>query len=185
VDLFVRINLLLGILAMLACFHSAGWLVALLFGDAFAAAAIVLEILSASFALKFVLFALQTVLTTAGRHAARTRSLAIATTAAFIGHAILIPQQGAAGAAVAVVAAETLLLILYTTAISDAMLKTRLLRRLAVGIAAMAAGVFLPTALGLAGPAASLAGILAAIVVVIASGFVTIREIVAIKQQLR
>jgi O-antigen/teichoic acid export membrane protein len=171
-DLLVRFSVVSGLLFSVAVFPSAGWLIHLLFGARFHEAAVILQVLSASFALKFLAFALQTVLTTRGLHRARTVALGISTGAAALGHCVLIPAVGPVGAAISVVSAEVLLCVLYTRAIDDHAIRSQVARRLfAVGTAAMLAAT-VPQALNLRGPAASVLAVMLLLAAVIATRYV-------------
>jgi O-antigen/teichoic acid export membrane protein len=152
-------------------------LIGVVFGPEYAGAAVVLRILSASFALKFILVAFQTVLTTRDRHAWRTGALAVATAGAGIGHLLLIPSFGAAGAAGTVVAAEGFLLLLYLWGLGEPRLRVTLAKRVlgvcvAAGVAALALGLT-----GLEGPSAALVAMAAAAAGLAGVGFVRPSEL--------
>ena len=142
-DLLARVNCALGCVVAAFFYHNATPVILLLFGDEFGSSATVLRILSASFALKFIHQALQTILTTRSMHTARTKALAWATGAAALFHAILIPQFGALGAASAVIGAEAILTILLVVALN----RTGLAR--VVGSRVLSAVVILTIAIGL------------------------------------
>jgi O-antigen/teichoic acid export membrane protein len=155
-DGFVRLSAAGGLLLAVACYPSADWLIGLVFGEEYAAAATILRILSASFALKFLLVALQTVLTTRDQHRLRTGALAVATAGAVLGHLVLIPAYGAVGAAAAVVAAECVLLLLYTSGVAEPVLRGTLAKRVLGVCAAGSAAALALVLTRLDGPAGSL-----------------------------
>jgi O-antigen/teichoic acid export membrane protein len=176
-DLLVRFSLISGLAFAVACYPSATWAIQLLFGPQFDAAAAILQVLSASFALKFLAFALQTVLTTRGLHRARTSALAAATAAAAAGHCILIPTIGPIGAAISVVTAEILLCALYIRGIDDVPLRTQVLRRLPlIGFAGVVAAG-LPGFLNMHGPIGSVLAVLLLMIMVIGSGYIRLSEV--------
>jgi O-antigen/teichoic acid export membrane protein len=176
-DAYLRLNAVAGLMLGVACYPSADWLVALLFGDAFAQAGVVLRILSASFALKFLATTLQTVLTTRGQHRMRTGALAATTAAGVVCHLVLIPQYGAVGAAITVVGMEAALTVVYLIGIGDTALRGLLAARAAVAVAAAVAATALPLALGLHGPAASAGGVLAFALALVGTGYVRRDEV--------
>lgn len=88
-------------------------LIILVFGESYAEAAIILRILGAAFALRFVSIALQTVLTTSDLHARRTKSIAMATAANIGFNLVLIPLYGPIGAAVSVILGNLALISAY------------------------------------------------------------------------
>lgn len=159
-DFYVRFNSILGITLALVIFYCSEIIVALLFGSQYEDSAALLKILSASFGLKFIHHATQTILTTQLKHRERTRALFIATICGIIGHILLIPRMGAVGAAIAVILSECLLTVLYIAGVSVARMRIILASRIASTIAA-AAAVVLTISIG------EIRGIPAAIVAVI------------------
>jgi O-antigen/teichoic acid export membrane protein len=183
-DYFVRLNTAAGLLLAVTCYHSAEWLIQLLFGAGYNEAALVLRVLSASFALKFLSYALQTVLTTRGQHARRTGALAVSTAVATTGHCLLIPRLGALGAAISVVGAEALLSFLYLRAMKDALLRATFVRRVAAATVSLSIAVAVPAALGMKGPGASSLGLLLCVSTLIATGYIRASELTAIRQKI-
>lgn len=85
-------------------------LITFVFGEKYANAAIILQILGAAFALRFVSTALQTVLSTSDLHARRTKSIALATAVNIGFNLILIPLYGGIGAAISVILGNLVLI---------------------------------------------------------------------------
>jgi len=184
-DGYLRLTTAVGVLLAVACYPSADWLIGLLFGEGYGGAAMVLRVLSASLALKFLVVALQTVLTTRDQHGLRTRALAVATAVAAAGHWILIPRLGGTGAAYSVVGGETLLSVLYLGGIADGRLRATLVLRVATAGIAAAAGIGAPAVFGLTGPAASIIGVVACAATLLAIGYVRPGEVSRLLQQIR
>ena len=179
-DLFVRVNTAAGLLLALTCYHGAQWLIRLIFGTGYGQAAIVLQVLSTSFVLKFLSYALQTVLTTRGQHAFRTSVLAISTAVAAVAYCVLIPLYGAVGAAISVVLAETVLVILYLRGIADSLLRLELAKRSIAAAVAFGAGVLIPVILGITGPLGSMLGVVACFVALFLTRYTTMSELALI-----
>lgn len=85
-------------------------LITFVFGEKYANAAIILQVLGAAFALRFVSTALQTVLTTSDLHVRRTKSIAMATLANVGFNLVLIPLYGSIGAAISVILGNLVLI---------------------------------------------------------------------------
>lgn len=181
VDAFVRISTVAGIIPAIVCYLNAPLIIGLLFGPGFEEAALVLQVLSVSFVLKFVGGALQTVLTTRGQHRLRTAGLACSVGAGMAGHVLLIPLYGAVGAAFAVVGAETLLVLIYLVGIADAALRRLLGRRLAVAVVAGAAALTLAAVVGLGRIGASAVGLAACVGVLLAFGYLTSADLMVLR----
>jgi O-antigen/teichoic acid export membrane protein len=147
-DIFLRFNIVVGSTLAVACFHSSEFIIVTLFGMEFERAIQILRILSASFALKFIHYALQTILTTRRRHSSRTRALTIATVFAAIGHIILIPKFGGIGAAVTVVLSELLLSYLYIRGLGDTAMKKSMGLRITLAVVVIVLACIVPTTLG-------------------------------------
>lgn len=184
-DFFVRASAVSGILITVACYPSAHWLIQLLFGSAFAEAGDLLKILSASFALKFLGSALQTVLTTRAQHGVRTKALVSASLVAVTGHLLLIPFLGATGAAISVVAAETLLCFLYLAGIDDILLRRQLGKRLLALLGATALVFTIITVFDLSGPTASAMALVLLTTAVLATGYISQTEVKIVWRALR
>lgn len=177
VDLFIRVNSAAGVLLGMLCFFGADYLIIPLFGTAYVDAIVVVKVLSASFALKFIGYSLQTALTTRGLHAERTRALALSTITAGLLHLALIPRLGAVGAASSVVLAEVLLIALYLIQIDDKRLQRLLISRLATIFLAGGVSTILTFALEISGVQAVLfsASVLSGLLVLI--GFLPLGEL--------
>lgn len=184
-DAYLRVTTAAGLLLAVASYPSADWLIGILFGDTYVGAGAVLRVLSASLALKGLVVALQTVLTTSDQHGLRTRALAIAATAAALGHWTLIPRMGVLGAALAVVGGDILLSMLYLGGIADHRLRTTLATRVATAGVAAAAGVAAPIVFGISGPTASTLGVLACCAMLAVTGYVRPAEVRLLWQQAR
>jgi len=179
-DAFVRVSAVMGLVLAVVSYSGAPWLIRLIFGSGYDGAATVLRVLSGSFALKFLVASLQTVLTTSGQHRHRTGTLAVATSIALAGHLLLIPRLGAVGAAIAVVSAEALLCLMYLYSIKDTALRSVLIGHVARIGAAAAAAVAAPTLLGLGGPVVSLLSLLVGLAALIGTGYLRMGEIFAV-----
>lgn len=176
-DGFVRVATGAGLITAIAVYPSADWLIDLLFGGGYGEAAAVLRVLSASIALKFVVVALQTVLTTRDQHRMRTSALALATAATALGHWMLIPRLGVVGAATAVVGGEALLAILYLFGTADSRLRSLLSKRLGAASLAASAGLVAPAGIGVVGPTASVVGAVTTIAALFATRYVRPAEV--------
>lgn len=181
-DGFVRISTASGLLFAVAVYPSTEWFIGLTFGADYAQAATVLRILSASLALKFIAASLQTVLTTRGQHRMRTGILAVAATAAGVGHVVLIPMFGANGAAMSVVAGETILCASYLRGVGDVPLRALLTRRFLGASLAGASAVLAPGWLGLTGPTASAVALVVCAATLLATGFVRLAELRSLRR---
>lgn len=176
-DAFVRLSASAGLLLAVGCYPSADWLIARVFGEEYAGAGLVLRILSASFALKFLLVALQTVLTTRDQHALRTGALGVATVGAALGHFFLIPLFGAVGAAGTVVAAEGFLLFLYLRGLAEPLLRAVFVKRMLAVVFAGSMAALVVSVVRAEGPAASIIAMVTASVALGTVGFVRPQEL--------
>lgn len=108
-----RIMLLLGIGAMLLIWLSAFWGLPLLFGDSYRAAVPVLNILALAAPLRFTASSVGAVLATGDLMRYKVRCMALVAALHLLLMLVLVPWFGLLGAAVATVAGDLLLLLLY------------------------------------------------------------------------
>ncbi len=88
-------------------------IIVLVFGKNFFSSVIILEVLSAGFAIKFISIAVETILMTSDMQKQRVVSFSAATGINVVINIILIPILGAVGAAVGTIVSELVLLILF------------------------------------------------------------------------
>ncbi len=110
------------------------------FGEAFGPSVVVLQLLAWLFVLACLRHVLSTVMTAQDEQARRTRLETVAAVFAVAGNVVLILLYGPVGAAVAVLAAETLLVVLLVRATRPVLDAPRLTQRL--GIAVLGSTVF-------------------------------------------
>ncbi|CAN5296908.1 flippase [soil metagenome] len=91
-------------------------LILFVFGEKYAASAIILQVLGISFALRFVSIALQTVLSTSDLHARRTQALGLGTAFSVGCNLVLIPLYGAIGAAGGVILGNIVIILAFLAA---------------------------------------------------------------------
>lgn len=110
---FVRFLSVAGLTATIIAFVMAEELMLILFGREFADGAPVLRILSAVMATKFMMIAMQQLLSSLDRHIQRVKGIAIAVVVNLALNAGLIPLFGAEGAAVATLLSGIFLVYIY------------------------------------------------------------------------
>lgn len=179
-DLFLRFNVVLGLLIAVGCYHISEWLILTLFGPDYRDSILVLRILCASFALKFIHYSLQTILTTGRKHTVRTKALSLATGLAIVGYIVLIPLFGAKGAAATVVFSEIVLSVLYIIGVGDPELRGVILRRIAVAIVVAFLAIAIPGISSVAGLSASILSVAFCLFAFAAFGFITKSELQAL-----
>lgn len=107
----LRMATLGGLMVSLVLFLCAEPIIGVIFGDDYEDAGAILQIVSATFAAKFMYIGLETTLTTSNRHRQRTVALALITGLAIIGYPPLIIHYGLMGAAFGRLAWDLLLLV--------------------------------------------------------------------------
>lgn len=108
-----RFSTMLGLISSALIFIFSDFIISSLFGENYINSALILKILSACFAFKFITISVGNILTTSDRQYLRTRSQGISTVANVILNFFLIPLYGGTGAAIATLLSEIVLFTLY------------------------------------------------------------------------
>ena len=109
----LQIAVLIGMPMTVGLFLLAGPIIEFVFGQGFDASHAVLQILAATLILAFLSRTTGAFLTASDRQSERTRAEFIASVVTILGSLVLIPMLGPLGAATAIVASESLLVLLY------------------------------------------------------------------------
>jgi len=113
-DAMLRGAVIAGMATSILFYILATPIILLVFGEEFFSSVIILEVLSAGFAIKFISIAVETVLMTSDMQKQRVLSFSVATGINVIINITLIPIYGAIGAAVGTIVSEFVLLIFFT-----------------------------------------------------------------------
>lgn len=109
-------------------------LILFVFGEKYHESIVILQVLGAGFAMRFLNTALQLVLSTSDLHARRTRSLAFATAVNVGAALLLIPPFGIAGAAASAVLAQLVLFVVFLLGVRGVLPPRPLLRPLGLAV---------------------------------------------------
>ncbi len=176
-DIFMRFSLASGGGLSIFCLFASHDIISAIFGEQYSDAAIVLQILSASFILKFLANCLQTMLSTMGLHQSRTKYLAIATLIMIVLQFFLIPEYGAIGAAVSVVIADTILCAMFAWVARYSNIREKIIGNIIRCALIIAVSIGFTLLLGLSGILAALLACAIFTIVVLATGFVSLSDV--------